>query len=91
MGAAFDETTPRSYTRYLEKKLEDEEILKAEQKVALKNRRILYHAMTEAGFTNFPNEWWHFNYGNQPWACRQPLEEPEPAFYGPARPDFRWV
>ncbi|OGH41280.1 MAG: hypothetical protein A2965_00565 [Candidatus Levybacteria bacterium RIFCSPLOWO2_01_FULL_40_96] len=35
------------------------------------NRRILYDAMTEAGFSNYPEEWWHFDYGNQFWAHLQ--------------------
>lgn len=32
------------------------------------NRRLLYHAMTSAGFCTDPDEWWHFDYGNQKWA-----------------------
>ena len=32
------------------------------------NRRILYFAMTKAGFTNLPTECWHFDYGNRNWA-----------------------
>lgn len=31
-------------------------------------RRILFNAMTNAGFTNLPTEWWHFDFGNQLWA-----------------------
>jgi hypothetical protein len=23
--------------------------------------------MTEVGFTNFPAEWWHFDYGDEKW------------------------
>ena len=29
------------------------------------NRRMLYHVMTKAGFTNLPTEWWHYDYGNR--------------------------
>lgn len=32
------------------------------------NRRILYNSMIEAGFTNYPSEYWHFDYGNKNWA-----------------------
>lgn len=32
------------------------------------NRRLLFHAMTGAGFTNYFGEWWHYDYGNQRWA-----------------------
>jgi zinc D-Ala-D-Ala dipeptidase len=31
------------------------------------NRRLLFTVMLEAGFTNYPEEWWHFDYGNQFW------------------------
>lgn len=29
-------------------------------------RRLLYNLMTEAGFESYSEEWWHFNFGNQP-------------------------
>ena len=32
------------------------------------NRRLLYNAMTAAGFTNLPSEWWHYDYGDKFWA-----------------------
>lgn len=32
------------------------------------NRRLLYKIMTEAGFTNLPSEWWHYDYGDRFWA-----------------------
>ncbi len=32
------------------------------------NRRLLRDAMLGAGFTQDPDEWWHFDYGNQKWA-----------------------
>ena len=31
------------------------------------NRRLLYTVMVEAGFTNYPLEWWHYDYGDQFW------------------------
>jgi hypothetical protein len=31
------------------------------------NRKLLYNAMTRAGFTNYPEEWWHYDFGNQFW------------------------
>jgi D-alanyl-D-alanine dipeptidase len=34
---------------------------------AHQNRRLLYTVMVEAGFTNYPQEWWHYDYGNQFW------------------------
>lgn len=32
------------------------------------NRMLLYFCMTEAGFSNYPAEWWHFDFGNQFWS-----------------------
>ncbi len=31
------------------------------------NRRLLYHAMCDAGFVNYQNEWWHYAYGDRAW------------------------
>lgn len=33
-------------------------------------RDRLDEAMTVAGFVNYPQEWWHFSYGDQYWAWR---------------------
>lgn len=33
------------------------------------NRTILYTAMTDAGFVNYPLEWWHYCYGDKMWAA----------------------
>lgn len=59
MGSAFDEASPASYTVALEGLPEDP---------AHRYRRILFHAMRQAGFSNLPSEWWHYDYGNQLWA-----------------------
>lgn len=32
-----------------------------------KNREVLYKVMRFAGFTNYPEEWWHYDFGNQFW------------------------
>jgi D-alanyl-D-alanine dipeptidase len=46
------------------------------------NRSILYKAMTEAGFVNYPLEWWHYCYGDRMWAA---YTEKSEAFYGPIK------
>lgn len=56
MGSSFDEMTKRSYTVYYENEHSDE---------IRHNRRVLYNAMTEAGFTNLPSEWWHYDFGDR--------------------------
>ncbi len=37
---------------------------------AAKNRQMLVRIMTDAGFSNFPGEWWHWSYGDSAWAVR---------------------
>jgi zinc D-Ala-D-Ala dipeptidase len=40
--------------------------LTEEQKL---NREMLNRLMTNAGFVNYPMEWWHWSYGDKYWAC----------------------
>jgi D-alanyl-D-alanine dipeptidase len=62
-GAVFDEMMhpiygeERSLTRFYEEHEENE--------VAKRNRRLLYNVMTEVGFSNYPMEFWHYDFGNQ--------------------------
>ena len=68
MGSQFDASILESGTRFFEEKIENEFDLSSFEIEALHHRRILFHSMIEAGFTNYSNEWWHFDYGNQLWA-----------------------
>ncbi len=76
MGTDFDEASQFSWTDALE----SESSLDRE---AQENRRILYNAMSEVGFTNLPSEWWHYDFGNQLWAYRTGAQQAE---YGVTRP-----
>lgn len=61
MGTKFGDYSEKSYTDYYEIRYPaDIEIVK--------NRRLLYNIMTDAGFTNMPTKWWHYDYGNKFWA-----------------------
>ncbi len=61
MGTAFDDFSPAAAVDYFESE---------EKSVSVRdNRRLLYTVMTEAGFTNFPSEWWHYDYGDIFWAA----------------------
>ncbi|WP_434632782.1 M15 family metallopeptidase [Chromobacterium sp. CV08] len=33
------------------------------------NRAVLIRAMLDAGFVNYPSEWWHWSYGDRYWAA----------------------
>jgi D-alanyl-D-alanine dipeptidase len=79
MGTLFDEASPLSYTA----SLEGISSLSPAQKVARDNRRVLYNVMIDAGFTNLPSEWWHFDFGNQLWAWHSGNQQ---AIYGATHP-----
>lgn len=63
MGCEFDEFTDRAWTTYYEPGEAGDGV----NETARANRRMLYNVMTAVGFTNFPSEWWHFDYGDEKW------------------------
>lgn len=69
MGSHFDEPHERSRTDY-----------PLDGPPSERRKRLLV-AMTEAGFTNLPSEWWHFDFGNWIWAW---YRNEQSAIYGPA-------
>ena len=60
MGTGFDDFTDAAHTAYFES---------ADNTEVRDNRRLLHHVMTAAGFTNYPGEWWHYDYGDRFWAA----------------------
>lgn len=64
MGTEFDEISPLSYSGAFEAIDKPS----ARQAEVIENRRLLHSVMRQAGFTNLPSAWWHFDYGNQAWA-----------------------
>jgi D-alanyl-D-alanine dipeptidase len=83
MGSDFDAMSDTSHTAYFETAPgDDAQLLNWRD-----NRRLLYHAMGDAGFVNLPSEWWHYDYGDQLWAT---LGGHPHALYGAAEPAFRW-
>lgn len=62
MGTDFDEATDVAQTDWFERH---------PQEPVTTNRRMLYQAMTGVGFVNYPNEWWHFEFGTRRWAAHQ--------------------
>lgn len=68
MGTEFDVLDEKSHMGYYQLKLERKGELTALELTWLRNRAILFHTLTQAGFTNYPEEWWHFDFGNQFWA-----------------------
>jgi D-alanyl-D-alanine dipeptidase len=82
MGGMFDDVTESAWTDWFEKSasgsMSDEE--------ARANRRLLYWAMSEAGFANNPTEWWHYSWGDQ---MRARLTNQPAAHYGACNPTGR--
>lgn len=60
MGTLFDDFTDRAWTNHFE--------VHADCLEVRENRRILYNVMINAGFTNLPSEWWHYDYGTKFWS-----------------------
>ncbi|AWV02061.1 dipeptidase [Burkholderia sp. JP2-270] len=49
-------------------------------RTASRNRHVLIAALTGAGFTNYPSEWWHWSFGDRYWAV---MQRESHAIYGP--------
>lgn len=63
MGTAFDDLSEKAATAYFESHAG------TDADIAVRDaRRVLYWAMTEAGFANLPVEWWHYDYGDGIWS-----------------------
>lgn len=82
MGTDFDAFGDEAQTRYFEILLERGKNLPPKEQLALENRRILFHALTSVGFTNYSEEWWHYDFGDQFWGRIRNQH----AIYGPTAP-----
>ncbi len=93
MGGVFDEPSEISHTAHFERKHESADskshFLSASNRAALRNRRLLYWAMSDSGFVNYPYEWWHFDLGTQLWVLDGGFADRgqtnKSAWYGPAK------
>lgn len=75
MGTGFDEPVEASATLYFEQAFTPDRGFTAEQWQQVRgNRRILFHVMQDVGFSNYRDEWWHYDLGNGMWgrACGVP-------------------
>ena len=92
MGGVFDDPDDVSHTAYFEKLNVEHADNKRQPPLscveALRNRRLLYWTMREAGFANYPYEWWHYDWGTQfsiiNWDMSSSADRPKSAWYGPA-------
>lgn len=68
MGTAYLDTGVKIATNYRDISL-----------AARKNRGVLCKVLFDVGFVNYPNEWWHFCYGDRMWAA---YKKKKSCFYG---------
>ncbi|MDD4616335.1 MAG: M15 family metallopeptidase [Alphaproteobacteria bacterium] len=84
MGVGFDEMSNLLYSDALERKVIAGELKENDPRV--ENRRLLHWAMMQEGFTNYPFEFWHFDYGDQMYVLYAKdfniLNKPQAAWYG---------
>ena len=78
MGTGFDDFSDGAMTRYYEA-LQEQRPLTQPELEFLRHRRLLVHLMAQAGFMNYPEEWWHYDFGNRRWAA----QTAQPEIYGP--------
>jgi D-alanyl-D-alanine dipeptidase len=78
MGTGFDDFSDCAMTRTYEV-LQEQRPLTEQELEFLGNRRLLVHLMAQAGFMNYPEEWWHYDFGN----LRSAAQTGQPAIYGP--------
>lgn len=64
MGTDFDDFSKKAHMDAYE----NLPAICSEDKKIRNNRRLLKKVMENAGFINYAEEWWHFDYGNQNWA-----------------------
>lgn len=65
MGTDLSDDAPQNKETLHFEKMES---LSEKEMFYRKNRRILFEAMSKAGFTNNPTKWFHWDYGNLWWA-----------------------
>lgn len=73
MGTYCDEFNSKSFTNYFA------EGRNHTDRLFHKNRMLLKEILSQAGFANYKEEWWHYSYGDQMWAAEQ---EADYAIYG---------
>ncbi|MEM9448582.1 MAG: M15 family metallopeptidase [Cyanobacteria bacterium P01_E01_bin.6] len=72
MGSPIDEISLRSYPDYFAANsphrlpIDDTPVDECDR--IHQNRQLLNEVMSQAGFLQHPNEWWHFSFGDQLWA-----------------------
>jgi D-alanyl-D-alanine dipeptidase len=68
-GSRFDDPSIVSSTAFFEGKFKPEFGFSEKRwELVRSNRRILFHTMIALGFTNYEDEWWHYDLGDCMWS-----------------------
>lgn len=68
-GSNFDDPTQISSTAFFERDFDPSLGFSHERWMQIRlNRRILFHSMISLGFTNYQDEWWHYDLGDCMWS-----------------------
>jgi zinc D-Ala-D-Ala dipeptidase len=68
-GSNFDDPLKESSTRFFEADYNSQSQFSPEEWNRFRIlRRILFHTMASLGFTNYQDEWWHYDLGDCMWA-----------------------
>ncbi len=69
MGTDFDDLTDKASMDYFERPFDSAQgVTRNHWESVRGHRRILFHSLCSAGFTNWKHEWWHFDLGNCVWS-----------------------
>ncbi|SRR5260221_4126742 len=63
MPPGVSDWSDQAHTAYFDSPLDDQE------REIRDNRELLFSCMVLAGFTNYPREYWHYDFGNQFWGA----------------------
>ncbi len=67
MGGDIDYIGDISFPDYYKKEAKN---INSKAYIFHSRRLLLLKVMNKAGFTQHPNEWWHFSYGDQLWCWK---------------------
>lgn len=73
MGAGFNPFGKEAAMNYYETIAESE--LTPEDRDRRQNRRLMFKVLKQAGLSNYPEEWWHWSFGDQEWAANLKKED----------------
>ncbi|PJE13556.1 M15 family metallopeptidase [Legionella sp.] len=82
LGTTFDDCSERAHRDYFDQLKH----LTPKDKLIKERRKLLQDTLENVGFTSYPYEWWHFDFGNLFWSRIHHCSE----LFGPLFGDREW-